>query len=109
MNTVHSLVLAGELEEFGDSWIAMFGGWATKGLQAALITIVVVVMVQRFSLKAGIGALLLMVIALGIYRSRNDLAAMFVDQVKNPGKSAPAVIQPGHLPPLSGHEPGSGA
>lgn len=89
MSTVH-LVLAGELSDLGDSWISMFGKWATKGLQTGLVCLVVVIMIQKFSLKAGIGALLLMVIALGLYNSRNDLANMFEDEVKNPSKSAPA-------------------
>ncbi|MFB6555002.1 hypothetical protein [Streptomyces sp. NPDC056405] len=90
MNTVHDVVLAGQLDDLGDSWITMFEDWATKGLQAGLIVLVVVIMVQRFSLKAGIGALLLMIIALGLYDSREDLADMFTDEVKNPANSAPA-------------------
>ncbi|MFF8868111.1 hypothetical protein ACF08B_39445 [Streptomyces sp. NPDC015139] len=90
MNSVHSLVLAGQLDDLGNSWITMFKDWATKGLQAGLVCLVVVIMIQKFSLKAGIGALLLMVIALGLYNSRNDLATMFEDEVKNPSKGAPA-------------------
>ncbi|MFE0930621.1 hypothetical protein ACFW4O_30780 [Streptomyces mutabilis] len=90
MNTVHEMVLAGQLDDLGDSWITMFEDWATKGLQAGLIVLVVVIMVQRFSLKAGIGALLLMIIALGLYDSREDLADMFTDEVKNPANGAPA-------------------
>jgi hypothetical protein len=72
VNAVHEMVLAGQLDDLGDSWITMFEDWATKGLQAGLIVLVVVIMVQRFSLKAGIGALLLMIIALGLYDSRED-------------------------------------
>ncbi|MEU9221962.1 hypothetical protein AB0D47_36170 [Streptomyces sp. NPDC048376] len=91
MNSVRDVVLAGKMDEFGDSWISMFEGWATKGLRAGLIVLVVVIMVQRFSLKAGIGALLLMIIALGLYDSREDLADMFTDEVRNPANGAPAV------------------
>ncbi|MER6030670.1 hypothetical protein [Streptomyces sp. NPDC001851] len=91
MNTVHSFMLAGQLDDLGNSWINMFKNWATKGLQAGLICLVVVIMVQKFSLKAGIGALLLMIIALGLYNSRDSLANMFEDEVKNPAKGAPAV------------------
>ncbi|WP_371647851.1 MULTISPECIES: hypothetical protein [unclassified Streptomyces] len=89
MNTVHSLMLAGELNDLGDSWINMFKEWATKGLQAGLVCLVVVIMIQKFSLKAGIGALLLMIIALGLYNSRDSLAKMFEDEVNNPSKGAP--------------------
>ncbi|MFE7028837.1 hypothetical protein ACFU9Y_00895 [Streptomyces sp. NPDC057621] len=91
MNTVQRLVLAGQLNDLGDSWINMFKEWATKGLQAGLVCLVVVTMIQRFSLKAGIGAMLLMIIVLGLYASRNDLANMFTDEVKHPSKGAPAV------------------
>ncbi|MBO7935630.1 hypothetical protein JTP77_006620, partial [Streptomyces sp. S9] len=90
MNTVHSLILAGQLDDLGDSWINMFKNWASRGLEAGLLVLVVVVMIQKFSLKAGIGALLLMVIALGLYNSREPLADMFEDEVKNPSKGAPA-------------------
>ncbi|MFH8492187.1 hypothetical protein [Streptomyces longisporoflavus] len=101
MNALNEVVMAGALADLGDSWIGTAKDWGSKGLQAALIVIVVVIMVQRFSLKAGIGALILMVIALGLYSSRNDLADMFEDEVKNPAKGAPAFDRPhgdGELP-----------
>ncbi|MGW7825006.1 hypothetical protein ACWGLF_44950 [Streptomyces puniciscabiei] len=110
MNTVHSLMLAGQLNDLGNSWITMFKDWATKGLQAGLVCLVVVIMVQRFSLKAGIGALLLMVIALGLYNARNDLANMFTDEVKNPSHGAPALpgIVRSDLPAPRDHFAGPG-
>ena len=110
MNTVHSLMLAGQLNDLGDSWITMFKEWATKGLQAGLVCLVVVIMIQKFSLKAGIGALLLMVIALGLYNARNDLADMFTDEVKNPARGAPAApgIVQSELPASRDHSPGVG-
>ncbi|MFD4604372.1 hypothetical protein ACFWPQ_40945 [Streptomyces sp. NPDC058464] len=110
MNTVHSLMLAGQLNDLGNSWIDMFKEWATKGLQAGLLVLVVVVMVQKFSLKAGIGALLLMIIALGLYNSRDSLANMFEDEVKNPVKGAPAVpgLVRSELPVSRDHAPGVG-
>ncbi|MEV0186758.1 hypothetical protein AB0I54_47445 [Streptomyces sp. NPDC050625] len=110
MSTVHSLTLAGQLNDLVDSWIDMFKEWATKGLEAGLVCLVVVIMIQRFSLKAGIGALLLMVIALGLYNSRNDLANLFEDEVKHPSKGAPAVpgiVQSG-LPSSRAHSLGVG-
>ncbi|MEW2078114.1 MULTISPECIES: hypothetical protein [unclassified Streptomyces] len=106
----HGVVLAGQLDDLGDGWIAMFEGWATKGLQAGLIMLVVVIMIQKFSLKAGIGALLLMIIALGLYNSREDLADMFEDEVKNPAQGAPAIPGPaGGADPLArAHSAGAG-
>jgi hypothetical protein len=91
VNTTHSVFLAEELDKLGDSWISMIGDWGTDGLQTALVVLVLITMVQKVSLKAGIGALLLMIIALGLYNSREDLADMFEDEVKNPASGAPAV------------------
>lgn len=110
MNAVNSLMLAGQLDDLGNSWIAMFKDWATKGLQAGLLVLVVVIMIQKFSLKAGIGALLLMIIALGLYNSREELADMVTDEVKNPAKGAPAVpgIVPGGPPAAREHSAGVG-
>ncbi|GAB1331764.1 hypothetical protein ACE1SV_61030 [Streptomyces sennicomposti] len=107
---MHSLVLAGQLNDLGDSWINMFKEWATKGLQAGLVCLVVVIMIQKFSLKAGIGALLLMIIALGLYNSRESLANMFEDEVKNPAKGAPVVpgIVQSELPSSRDHSRGVG-
>ncbi|MEU6653369.1 hypothetical protein ABZ904_29025 [Streptomyces sp. NPDC046900] len=110
MNTVHSLMLAGQLDDLGNSWINMFKQWATNGLKAGLVVLVVVIMIQKFSLRAGIGALLLMIIALGLYNSRESLANMFEDEVKNPAKGAsatPGIVQSD--PPTSrDHSPGAG-
>ncbi|KUN17557.1 hypothetical protein AQJ11_37455 [Streptomyces corchorusii] len=110
MTTVHSSMLAGKLDALGDSWLDMFKDWATKGLQTGLIFLVVVIMIQKFSLKAGIGALLLMIIALGLYNSRDSLASMFEDEVKNPSKGAPAVpgIVQSELPTSRDHSQGVG-
>ncbi|MFJ8158479.1 hypothetical protein [Streptomyces sp. NPDC094468] len=110
MNTMHSVVLAGQLNDLGNSWIDMFREWATRGLQAGLLVLVVVVMVQKFSLKAGIGALLLMIIALGLYNSRDSLANMFEDEVKNPAKGAaevPGVVR-SEVRPARDHSPSAG-
>lgn len=56
MNTLHPMVLAGELDDMGDGWIYMFKGWADKGLAVGLLLIVLYVLITRFSLKAGVGA-----------------------------------------------------
>ncbi|MGW3651667.1 hypothetical protein [Streptomyces sp. NPDC000878] len=110
MNTVNSLILAGQLDDLGDNWITMFQDWATKGLTAGLLVLVVITMIRAFSLKAGIGALLLMIIALGLYNSREELADMFTDEVNNPTQGTPAVpgIVPGEPPATREHSAGAG-
>ncbi|MEV6537346.1 hypothetical protein AB0M86_48880 [Streptomyces sp. NPDC051639] len=98
MTAVRDLMLAGQLNDLGDSWISMFKEWADRGMQVGLVCIVVVVMVQRFSIKAGIAALLALVVALGLYNSREDLAKMFEDEVNHPSQGAPAVSGPARAP-----------
>lgn len=89
--------LAGKLEDLGDSFLGTLGDWADQGLHVALIAVVVITVVRKASLKAGIGALLAMVVALGIYNSRGTLADLFEDEVKNPSNasSQPNRVGPG--------------
>ncbi|MCX4515926.1 hypothetical protein OHA27_38065 [Streptomyces sp. NBC_01619] len=89
--------LAGKLDQLGDSWLATLGDWGDKGLNVALIGIVVITVVRKVSLKAGIGALIGLVLALGIYNSRTTLADLFEDEVRNPatGAGIPTVVVPG--------------
>ncbi|MFJ8769563.1 hypothetical protein [Streptomyces clavifer] len=86
-----SLVLAGRLDALGDSWLGTLEDWGDKGLKVALIAIVVITVVRKVSLKAGIGALIGLVLALGIYNSRDSLANIFEDEVNNPANTQPAV------------------
>ncbi|MGW7208455.1 hypothetical protein [Streptomyces sp. NPDC054837] len=109
MSGLNGVLLAGKLDDLGNAWIAMFEEWATKGLQAGLLALVVIIMIQKFSLKAGIGALLLMIVALGLYNSREDLSTMFEDEVKNPAKGAPAVPSVVHAPRPAIGEQATGA
>ncbi|MGW2841908.1 hypothetical protein ACWCWD_29485 [Streptomyces sp. NPDC001493] len=91
------VVVAGKLDALGDSWLATLGDWGDKGLKVALISIVVITVVRKVSLKAGIGALIGLVIALGIYNSRDTLAGIFEDEVNNPasGRAAVTVVVSG--------------
>ena len=75
--TAPQVQLAGKLADLGNGWLTTLGTWGNKGLGVALTVIVVVTMARKFSLKAGVGALIAMVIALGIYNSRDTLAALF--------------------------------
>ncbi|MEV6400210.1 hypothetical protein AB0M39_36420 [Streptomyces sp. NPDC051907] len=80
--------MAGKLADLGNSWLATLEAWGDKALQTALVAIVVVTVVRKVSLKAGIGALIGLVVALGIYDSRATLAGLFEDEVKNPATGA---------------------
>ncbi|MFJ8165600.1 hypothetical protein ACIRBY_32450 [Streptomyces sp. NPDC096136] len=84
-------ILAGQLDKLGDSLIGTLAGWSDKGLKVALTVVVVVTVARRFSLKAGIGALLAMVLALGLYEARESLSGAVKDEINNPAKGAGAV------------------
>ncbi|MFF3214138.1 hypothetical protein ACFYYB_26115 [Streptomyces sp. NPDC002886] len=91
MNPPNSVMLAGQLDALGDSLLGTLGDWSDTGLKVALTVVVLVAIVRNFSLKAGIGALIAMIIALGLYNSRNDLSNMFTDEVKHPAIGAGSV------------------
>ncbi|MEU3261509.1 hypothetical protein ABZ694_27595 [Streptomyces albidoflavus] len=95
---MNSVMLAGALEDLGDGFIAMLSGWGDDGLQAVLVLIVAITAFRSLSMKSAIGAILLFVVALGIYRSQDSLSDAFEDEVNNPAKaaaSAPALPGPG--------------
>ncbi|MFD6043902.1 hypothetical protein ACFWG7_21660 [Streptomyces koyangensis] len=98
---MNGVMLAGALKEVGDGFIAMLSGWGEDGLQAVLVAIVVFTAFRSLSMKSAIGAIVLFVVALGIYRSHDSLSDAFEDEVNNPAKAAATA------PKLPG--PGGGA
>ncbi|MEU6212173.1 hypothetical protein ABZ891_20030 [Streptomyces sp. NPDC047023] len=84
MKDFDSLLLAGELTRIGNSWLNTLEVWADKGLKLALLAVVVYTVAKKVSVKAGIGALIGMVLALGIYGARDDLSRFFKDEINNP-------------------------
>jgi hypothetical protein len=92
---MRSVQLAGALEDFGDGLIDTAGSWGDRILPVALIILVVITIFRRMSFKAGIGALIAMVLALGIYNSRDSLSEMVEDEVNNPAGSTGVEQAPG--------------
>ncbi|UQW99121.1 hypothetical protein [Streptomyces sp. RerS4] len=83
--------MASKLDDLGDGFFATLGGWADNSLKLILVVVVVVAVSRQFSIKAGIGALLAMVLALGIYEARESFSGAVKDKVEHPLKSAPAL------------------
>lgn len=92
-----TVILASQLDALGDGIFDMLGKWADRGLKVALVVIVLAAICKQFSLKAGIGALLAMALALGIYSSRDTLAGLFSDKIKNPSSGSAPLIP--RIPP----------
>ncbi|MGW5342922.1 hypothetical protein [Streptomyces sp. NPDC004050] len=95
-----TVVLAGPVEEIGNSLIKTVTNWGGGALVAVLLVLVVVTIGSKMSMKAAIGALLAMVIALGIYKARNALSDMVSEEISHPASSAGAVV--GIDPPRPG-------
>ncbi|WP_332757345.1 hypothetical protein [Streptomyces sp. MT206] len=89
---MNSVILAGKFDAFGDSFIKTLTDWGSSGLTAALIILVLVTIGSKWSMKAAIGALIAMVIALGIYKSRDALSDMMSDEINHPANAAAVVI-----------------
>ncbi|MEV7525618.1 hypothetical protein [Streptomyces sp. NPDC091371] len=99
MTTASSVLLAGQLDALGDGLLSTVGGWADNGLKVALVVLVLAAIARSFSFKAALGALLAMVIALGIYNARESMSGKVTDEIKNPATGAgvhTVVIDPGH-------------
>ncbi|KOU37626.1 hypothetical protein [Streptomyces sp. WM6378] len=69
-----SAVLAGQLQDTGNHLLSMGSSWGDQALKVSLVVVVVVTIIRKFSLKAGIGSLLCLVLCLGIYNGRTQLA-----------------------------------
>ncbi|WP_328774864.1 hypothetical protein OHU17_00530 [Streptomyces goshikiensis] len=88
---MNSVILAGKFDAFGDSFIKTLTDWGSSGLTAALSILVLVTIGSKWSMKAAIGALIAMVIALGIYKSRDALSDMVSDEINHPANAAAVV------------------
>ncbi|MFD9338651.1 hypothetical protein ACFWBF_30290 [Streptomyces sp. NPDC060028] len=91
MNPTDTVMLAGKLDVLGNSLLGTLSSWGDKGLKVALMVVVLAAIVRNFSLKAGIGALLAMIVALSLYNSRDSIAGMFSDEINNPAHGAGSI------------------
>lgn len=91
MKQTNTVMLAGKLDELGDSLLGTLGDWGEAGLKVALTVLVLAAIVRQFSVKAAIGAVLGLIIVLSLYVARNDLAGLFSDEVKNPANGAGSI------------------
>jgi hypothetical protein len=80
---IEHLYMAGALQNLGNNVIGMFAGWAKPALEAIVGLVVVVKIVQRFSIKAGIGVALAAVVCLGIYNDRDQLGNIVTNELQS--------------------------
>ncbi|MET9879271.1 hypothetical protein ABZZ36_32285 [Actinacidiphila glaucinigra] len=111
MNVTTPVQLAGQFADVGNSLLSLAGDWAEKALPIVLLTIAVVTAARKFSLKAGLGALIGLALCMGIYASRDSLSDAFSDEINNPAHgSSPIVSTVSDLPvPPPYQAPGASA
>ncbi|MFC9595871.1 hypothetical protein ACFTUC_39500 [Streptomyces sp. NPDC056944] len=85
-----SVVLAAPIKEIGDHLLSVSGEWGEKALMVVILVSVVIAVGSKMSVKAGIGALIGLVVCVGIYQSRDELAQAFKEEITNVSTSTPA-------------------
>ncbi|MFF4282897.1 hypothetical protein ACFY0Z_29465 [Streptomyces kronopolitis] len=88
---MHTIQMAAAFEDIGNHLFGIGVGWGERALKLALLLLIVVKISQRFSVKAGIGAVLGYVIILGIYNSQLPLANAFKDEITSVGSASASV------------------
>ncbi|GAA3044346.1 hypothetical protein GCM10017562_01640 [Streptomyces roseofulvus] len=84
------VVLAVPIQDIGDHLLTLSGSWAEKALMVVILFSVVIAVATKMSLKAGIGALLGLIICVGLYQSKDALSEAFKEEITNVGTSNPA-------------------
>ncbi|MFD4371056.1 hypothetical protein [Streptomyces sp. NPDC058486] len=85
-----SAVLAAPIKDIGDHLLSLGGEWGEKALGVVILISVVVAVAGKMSVKAGIGALIGLVICFGLYESRDVLSDAMKEEISNIGTSSPA-------------------
>ncbi|MFH8627520.1 hypothetical protein ACH4A8_37495 [Streptomyces vietnamensis] len=85
-----SVVLAAPIKEIGDHLLSLSGEWGEKALMVVILISVVIAVGSKMSVKAGIGALIGLVVCVGLYQSRDELAQALKEEITNVGASTPA-------------------
>jgi hypothetical protein len=90
---MQTVQMAAAFEDIGSHLFGIGTDWAERGLKLALLTLLVVKIIQKFSVKAGIGAALGYVIIMGIYNSQNPLAEAFKEEITSVSSAPSAVVR----------------
>ncbi|WP_033354846.1 hypothetical protein [Kitasatospora aureofaciens] len=92
-----TVVLAGALQNFGNTWINTGLDWVTNGLVVVLGGILIIHVVRKMSIKSAIGGVIGLVICWSIFAGRFSIAEMFQSEYKDPGEDVGP--DPGHHRP----------
>ncbi|MFD3535885.1 hypothetical protein [Streptomyces sp. NPDC058664] len=91
MNSVdNAVVMAAAFKDIGNHLFGIGENWAERALKLFILAAVVITVVTKMSLKAAIGSVIALVICLGIYNARTELADAFKQELTNVTTSDPA-------------------
>ena len=88
MGAQTDMMLAGAVQNFGNSWSNTLLTWVTNGLMIALGAILIIHAIRKMSIKAAIGGAIGLVICWSIFSGRYSIANMFQSEYKDPGTQA---------------------
>ncbi|WP_042424581.1 hypothetical protein [Streptacidiphilus anmyonensis] len=98
---IEHVYTAGALGNLGDNLIGVVASWARPALEAIIGLVIVVKVITRFSIKAGIGVALLAVICLGIYQDRDNLGAVVASELQSDAHGLAPLHRPVQLLPTA--------
>ncbi|MQS17526.1 hypothetical protein F7Q99_36410 [Streptomyces kaniharaensis] len=84
----HDTVLAGAVQNFGNSWSTTLLDWVANGLMIALGAILIIHAIRKMSIKSAIGGAVGLVICWSIFAGRFVISDMFQTEYKDPGKNS---------------------
>ncbi len=88
------VILAAPIKEIGDHLLGMGGEWGEKALMVVILISVVIAVASKMSVKAGIGALIGLVVCVGLYQSKDALSEALKEEIANVGTSSTAPTAP---------------
>lgn len=92
-------MLAGPVQNFGNSWANTLIDWTAAGLMIGLTAIVSVQAVRKMSIKAAIGGAIGLVICWSLFTGRYSISDIFHSEYnENKAPSVPKVQGAGPLP-----------
>ncbi|MFB7674099.1 hypothetical protein ACFC26_22070 [Kitasatospora purpeofusca] len=84
--------LAGAIKNIGDTWATILDGWVSAFLMIALVLVCLVQVVRKMSIKAGLGAIIGLVLCWSLFTGRIQLSNLFNTEFKDPAGAAPAMV-----------------
>ncbi len=95
----NDVMLAGAIVNIGNTWATILDTWVSAFLMIALVLVCLVQVVRKMSIKAGLGAIIGLVLCWSLFTGRIQLSNLFNTEFKDPGAASTFVTGPADLPP----------